>query len=112
MKENVKEKIYEVGSNIPNFKFIERDTQITQAQMFLTENWKTAALGINRRVPILGVHGSPGTGKSRFLDEFAHSLMENYQDVMVIPITFNQGMIQNIPSQSDPYGLALRFLYS
>ena len=83
---------FKVDTRDRKFEFIERSDQIESIRFFLK---KQRSVTIDQRRektvnPIMIIHGSPGSGKSRFIDEISQVL--NDENSLIISITYNSNM--------------------
>ena len=88
-------KVRLIEPNEPNFEFIDRSDLIKEAKSFLSSIQSlplTAKTDRLHNLPLL-VNGPRGSGKSRFVDEFAESIKS--ENSLTIPITYKEIMKNN-----------------
>jgi ATPase subunit of ABC transporter with duplicated ATPase domains len=82
--------IFLVEENTENFKFIDRDEEMSKIMALLKENWfipKEHRVSKSNNT-IIGIHGAPGMGKSRMLREVTEVLLKEDAAIPLV-VTFN-----------------------
>ena len=94
---NIKD-ILKVGTNDEEFEFIDRSDEIKEVESYLKRlqsipNYKRTNKSNNF---FMVIHGSSGSGKSRFIDELSQVI--NDENSLIIPITYTLSMADDSSS--------------
>ena len=86
-----------VGTNTENFEFIDRGVEIGSIESFLKTLQSIPIEKRNNKSnnKFMVIHGCPGSGKSRFIDELCAKI--NDENSLIIPITYNSVMTEYPP---------------
>ena len=89
-------------------EFIDRKTEVNEVLDFLKHMQKNPKETRKSKATnhFIAIHGSPGSGKSRFLLEVANKLQN--KNSLIIPITYNQTLTVDGNTISSVYS---RFYY-